>query len=137
MFVDLDADHRVLNCLGSISHVATQLDRAGTAREACTETLELIERSDLDRIKSEAREFRIRDARLNETPAGTFRLYSQALGHALESEGGTAARLSRETWERRDTHDEDSPAFAVTLAAGIGLPAHLRLAAEVDENDLG
>ncbi len=134
-YADLGADHEVLNCLGSISRIAARLGHTETASEACTDAIELIERSDLDRLAEQAREFRVRRARLDETPQGTLELYSHALGHVLEGEVGTATRLSRETWAGRDTHDEDGPAFAATLAAGVGFAAYLTLAAATDGVD--
>ncbi|ERH13694.1 MAG: hypothetical protein J07HB67_02738, partial [halophilic archaeon J07HB67] len=101
---DLGADREALDSLERTADVATELQEFEVARRACADALTLIEESGRA-FGDRAREFRVRDARLDVTPDGTLRLYYHALVYADDGEFTTAAGLLRAAWQRRTVHD--------------------------------
>jgi tetratricopeptide (TPR) repeat protein len=129
VFREIGVVRRTLNVLSNLTQAAAAAGDNTTAVDACEEALDLIEQSDLDGLAQRAREFRIRLARLDDTPAGTVRLYYHALGHALEEDVATATKLFGDLWRRHDYEDET--VVSVALAGGVALAA----LAETRESD--
>jgi hypothetical protein len=73
---------------------------------------------------------------MDRSEEGTGRLYYHALGHITLGEGGTAGRLLRELWDRREIVDTDEDRFGLIASAGVLYAAHLRVVgSDTDEPD--